>query len=289
MSIEQFAAGVITVVNSTMEKAIRVVSIERGYDTREFALVAFGGAGALHACELASGLGIPTVIVPAMPGALSAYGILVSDIVKDYSRTLLLRAGSSKNRVGPGFQARSAERSSAGKRSLPLTKLRAEFKSMSAQALRDFRNESWKRSPRLERSADLRYRGQGFELNVPFDDRMLAAFHAGHRRRYGYSHPEKEVEIVTIRLRARGETPKLEAQPTSTTKHDHATFAQVWFDGRFRPTAIIDRAALHSRKLYQGPAVITEYSATTVVPPHATYKLDRSGNLLLQLNKKGAR
>ena len=91
LSVEAFAAGVIRVVNSTMEKAIRVVSIERGYDPRDFALVAFGGAGGLHACELAAGLSIPTVIVPALPGALSAYGILVSDVVKDFSRTVLLR------------------------------------------------------------------------------------------------------------------------------------------------------------------------------------------------------
>ena len=102
---EQFAAGIIRVVNATMEKAIRVVSIERGYDPREFALVAFGGAGGLHACELAEALGIPRVIVPALPGALSAFGILVSDVVKDYSRTVLWRVAeklpdrSTGNRV----------------------------------------------------------------------------------------------------------------------------------------------------------------------------------------------
>ena len=92
MSLEQFAEGVIRVVNANMERALRVVSVERGYDPRQFALVAFGGAGGLHACELAQALGIPRVIVPAMPGALSAYGILASDIVKDYSRTVVLNA-----------------------------------------------------------------------------------------------------------------------------------------------------------------------------------------------------
>ena len=91
LTLEQFAAGIIRVVNATMEKAIRVVSIERGYDPREFTLVAFGGAGGLHACELAEALSIPRVIVPALPGALSAFGILVSDVVKDYSRTVLWR------------------------------------------------------------------------------------------------------------------------------------------------------------------------------------------------------
>src|SRR5205085_6431269 len=93
LRLEQFASGVIRVVTSTMEKAVRVVSVERGYDSREFALVAFGGAGGLHACDLADALGIPQVIVPALPGALSAFGILVSDVVKDYSRTVLWRVG----------------------------------------------------------------------------------------------------------------------------------------------------------------------------------------------------
>src|SRR5207237_1817118 len=90
-SLARFSSGVSRGVNATMEKAVRVVSIERGYDTREFALVAFGGAGGLHACELAQALGIPRVLVPALPGALSAFGILVSDVVKDYSRTVLWR------------------------------------------------------------------------------------------------------------------------------------------------------------------------------------------------------
>src|ERR1700751_5098955 len=94
LSLEQFAGGVIRVVNATMEKAIRVVSIERGHDPRRFVLVAFGGAGGLHACELASALGIPQVVIPANPGALSALGILVSDVIKDYSRTILRRASA---------------------------------------------------------------------------------------------------------------------------------------------------------------------------------------------------
>ncbi len=97
MSLEQFAEGVVRVVNANMERALRVVSVERGYDPRHFTLVAFGGAGGLHACDLAQALGIPRVIVPAMPGALSAYGILASDIVKDYSRTLLLNLDSKSS------------------------------------------------------------------------------------------------------------------------------------------------------------------------------------------------
>src|SRR5579885_1687011 len=95
-SVEEFASGIVRIAESAMEKAIRVVSIERGYDPRDFTLVAFGGAGGLHACELASALGLPRVIVPALPGALSAYGILVSDIVRDHSRTILKRVSGAK-------------------------------------------------------------------------------------------------------------------------------------------------------------------------------------------------
>src|SRR5208283_3051572 len=120
MTLEQFARGVVRVVNANMERALRVVSIERGYDPRDFALVAFGGAGGLHACELAEALAIPTVIVPARPGALSAFGILVSDVVKDYSRTLLQRFDR-----------------------LPKGKLRQEFRKLEAAAQKEFRAERW--------------------------------------------------------------------------------------------------------------------------------------------------
>src|SRR5712691_2475449 len=146
LKLEQFAAGVVRVVNATMEKAIRVVSIERGYDPREFVLVAFGGAGGLHACELAASLGIPRVIVPALPGALSAFGILVSDVVKDHSRTVLWRVSDR----------------------LPMTQLEQEFSALRKAAEKDFRSESWRGALQYQRTADIRYRGQGYELNVPF-------------------------------------------------------------------------------------------------------------------------
>jgi len=158
LTIEQFASGVVRVVNATMEKAIRVVSIERGYDPRDFALVAFGGAGGLHACELASAMSIPMVIVPALPGALSAYGILVSDVVKDYSRTVLLR-------VQAGIPKRTRE---------------AEFQALARMAQKEFQGEQWKGTPKMEKTADLRYRGQGFELNVRYGPRMLSDFHTEH-------------------------------------------------------------------------------------------------------------
>src|SRR5208337_3802934 len=140
LSLEQFSAGVVRVVNANMERALRVVSIERGYDPREFALVAFGGAGGLHACELAEALAIPTVMIPARPGALSAFGILVSDVVKDYSRTLLWRF--------------SDHRGDAVRQTVPQAKLQKEFRKLEATAQKEFRSERWCGALQYERSLD---------------------------------------------------------------------------------------------------------------------------------------
>src|SRR6202034_204048 len=146
LTLDQFADGVIRVVNATMEKAIRVVSVERGRDPREFVLVAFGGAGGLHASALAEALGIPQVIVPALPGALSALGILASDVVKDYSRTVLWRRAEK----------------------LPQVRLAQVFAALEKQAAKDFQQEAWQGRVHSHPSIDLRYRGQGYELNLPF-------------------------------------------------------------------------------------------------------------------------
>ena len=180
LTLDQFASGVIRVVNATMEKAIRVVSIERGRDPRQFALVAFGGAGGLHACALAEALSIPHVIVPTLPGALSALGILASDVVKDFSRTILWRVS----------------------RENPYARLNHEFSALERAATQAFRDESWHGTPKHLRTVDLRYRGQGYELNLPFTKNLLRDFEQEHHRRYGYTHPAREIELVTLRLRA---------------------------------------------------------------------------------------
>jgi N-methylhydantoinase A len=271
LTLEKFAAGVIRVVNATMEKAIRVVSIERGRDPRDFALVAFGGAGALHACALAEALSIPHVIVPALPGALSALGILVSDVVKDYSRTILWRI--------------------AGK--FPRARLRQEFATLGKQAAKDFQQEAWRGRVRYQSSIDLRYRGQGYELNLPFTKNLLKEFEQEHQRRYGYAHPGREVELVTLRLRAIVKSPPLKITRVDVGRAAHARpsraklgspsmpKAPVLFDGKKLTTAIYSRDALKPGKNYSGPAIITEYSATTVIPPGNRFHLDRTANLII--------
>src|SRR5580700_2884123 len=171
------AAGILRVANANMERAIRVVSVERGHDPRDFALVAFGGCGGLHACEIAQELGIRTVIVPEYAGALSALGMLMADAVRDHAAGVLGRRDIEKI-----------------------------FTALEQRARRE------SRGAKLERTADLRYRGQSYELNVPWNDGDAAAlFHREHEKIYGYANAGRDVEIVTIRVRARNtlEKPKL--------------------------------------------------------------------------------
>ena len=262
MSVEQFADGVLRVVNANMEKAIRVVSIERGNDPRNFSLLAFGGAGPLHAVALAKALSIKEVVVPVMPGALSAYGILVSDVVRDFSRTMLLRASSEWH-----------------------SELNGQFEEMEKVATAGFRNEGWQEKLRFARSVDVRYQGQGYELNVPFSSKLLSGFHAEHQKRYGYSHPEREVELVTVRLRATIPS-RVKAKGAELSRNRaKPEFQQVWFDGRRSKTAIWRRDSLPSRKV-AGPAIITEYSATTVVPAHWSVRAAVTGDLIINSELK---
>jgi N-methylhydantoinase A len=274
LSVEKFAAGVVRVVDATMEKAIRVVSVERGRDPRDFALVAFGGAGGLHACALADALSIPQVIVPAFPGALSALGILASDVVKDYSRTILWRV--------------------AGK--LPHARLAEGFAALKKQASKDFRDEAWQGRVLYRASIDVRYRGQGYELNLRFSKNLLSDFQQEHQRRYGYSDPAREVEFVTLRLRttlksaiapagkiARAGTGTPARPSRAQLGRPSLTKAPVLFDGKKLNTTIYSREELKPGRKYPGPAIITEYSATTVIPPGKRFHLDPAANLIVTI------
>jgi len=277
LSPEQFSAGVVRVVNANMERALRVVSIERGYDPREFALVAFGGAGGLHACELAEALAIPTVMIPARPGALSAFGILVSDVVKDYSRTVLWRFAGHSSKGDP--------------LAVSQVKLEKEFRKLEAAAREEFRAERWRGAPYYERSLDLRYRGQGYELNVPAAENVAARFHAEHQRRYGYHYADREIELVTLRLRARLRTPQPpimvargQTGRKTTLRGASVERTPVFFRDKRVTTPVFERADLVSGRSMKGPAVITEYSATTVIPPGKKFWVDAAENLVIQIH-----
>ncbi len=277
-SLEQLAAGIVRVANATMERAIRVISVERGHDPRDFVLVAFGGAGGLHACDLAEALGIRRVMVPKFPGALSALGILCSDVLKDYSRTLLLPVPTALGELEK--------------------KLDREFRRLEAVARRDLRREGFApRAQRLARQLDLRYRGQAYELTLPYTRNFPAAFHRAHERRYGYADSTRAIEIVNIRLRALGvtEKPRLRPSPLTGPRPPAAACfkrASAYFDGPARrsrggggrrlPTDFFVRESLRPGNRISGPAVIAEYSATTVVPPGWRARVDAYENLILE-------
>jgi N-methylhydantoinase A len=201
-----------------------------------------------------------------MPGALSAIGILMSDVVKDYSRTLLLHADKA----------------------LPEQALDRELRRMRAAATADFRREGWSGALHFAPSLDLRYRGQGFEINVPYTAQALHRFHAEHHRRYGYSEPGRAVEVVTARLRAVLPAAKVNIAPEAQKTYRPTSppdIRPVWFGNRFVRTPVVDRQTIGRRKV-TGPAIITEYSATTVLHPGWRCSADARGNLLLESSQK---
>ena len=259
-SREELAQGVIDVVNNNMEQAIRLTSVERGYDPHDFALVCFGGAGGLHAASLAQGLGIPKVVVPRFPGALSALGLLLADARKDYSRTLLVAADE------------------AGKR------LKQVFNELHRLGDSEMRAEGFKpRDIRVLDFVDLRYRGQSYELTIPLSSKFVEEFHRTHERRYGYANPDKPVEIVNVRTTFRGATKK-PAFPKATktrSKPQSIETRPVWIGGKKVKTSIYDRDSLAHGHQIKGPAIIGEYSSTTLVPPGFICEIDALLNLLL--------
>lgn len=257
-SAELFAEGILRVVETQMERAIRLISIERGHDPRDFTLVAFGGGGPLHACAVARALSIPRVMVPAMPGALSAVGILLADSVRDYSRTVML----------PHAQ---------------LLALEEEFLALEALGSTDFSHQPHL----LERSVDLRYAGQGYELNVPYTSAAAEAFHAMHTQRYGFANRERPLEIVNVRLRVRiPSEPHIPTRTTPRTGDGSAALRgtqRVFFAGAWHTANVYDRDRLHPGDIFAGPALIAEYTSVTVLPPHAFLQVDELGNLILDV------
>jgi N-methylhydantoinase A len=272
-SVEEFAQGIVDVANATMEKAIRVISVERGHDPRDYALVAFGGAGGLHACDLAGALGMPAVIIPKLPGALSALGILRADVVKDFSQTVRLAAPSAN-----ALRAR----------------LEREFAAIERRGLREMSAEGFTGAKVTgERLLDLRYVGQAFELTVPAGGDFIRAFHRAHEQRYGYADARRAVEVVNVRLRMRGATEKPEL-PRSRAGAAGASEAiverrSVFFGGRGAAATVYDRARLRAGNRFAGPAVVMEYSATTIVPPGRVVEVDEWGSLIIRQRKTNAR
>jgi N-methylhydantoinase A len=260
-TVEEFAAGIVRLAEAAMEKAIRVISVERGHDPRDFTLVSFGGAGPLHACALARALRIPRVLVPQMPGALSALGILMSDVVKDYSRTVML-----------GVEAAALEK---------------HFRALEQRGANEMRSEDLQAA--AMRYVDVRYAGQGFELNVPFTRNFVKQFHQAHRQRYGYADERRPIEVVNVRVRmvARSEPVPFPKKKMTRGNGKQAVVKQrrVVFDGRASRAPMYDRAKLRPGDTFAGPAIVAEYSATTVLPPGCRARVDERENILIEVPK----
>ncbi len=268
-SIESFATGILRVANSVMEKAIRVISIERGHDPRDYTLLAFGGAGALHACDLAAALDMSGVLVPAFPGGLSALGILRADVVRDVSRTVLLRVNSVRET------------------SLELDR---HFRSLDREGIQSLLRDGFRRRQiALRHWLDLRYLGQAYELSVPAAGNFVAAFHAAHEQRYGYSDASRPVEIVNVRCRVVGKNEKPGLRRLSknawTGSPRTCGSARCLFAGRAVVTRWFNREDLRPGHRVAGPAVIFEYSATTLVLPGWIARGDDYGQV--HLSRRG--
>lgn len=259
----ELSNAIVEIANSNMEKALRKVSVQRGYNPREFSLITYGGAGGLHAVFLAKSLGIPKVIVPPNPGIFSAMGMLLADIVRDYSLTVMLRGSE----VGTH-------------------QISELFETLRKKAYEDAQREGFE-DVIFRESLDMRYVGQSYELTVPFTEDFREGFEREHERVYGYRH-EREVEIVNIRLRAIVSTPKPQLHTFEEKSSEDPSQAllgvkKTAFGGEFVDTKVYEREKLRWGNVIEGPAIVVEYSSTTLIPPSSVAEVDRFGNLILSV------
>ena len=269
LSVQDAAARINQVVNSNMAQALRIVSVERGHDPREFSLIAFGGAGPVHAVALAEELAIPDVIIPPAPGAFSALGLVATDLKRDYARTLYADLGQvDPVRVADAFVAMCA----AGTAMLQAASVPAERRA-------------------LPRFADLRYRRQAYELTLPVEDgpvtktmlRHLAeAFHQKHEQTYGHANRQEAVQLVNLRLTALGKLPDLKLAQPSDRSDARLSSRDVWFATTgFAPAAVHWRDGLAAETAISGPAIIEALDSTIVVPPGWTARVAELGYIRL--------
>ena len=274
LDVVEVALGIVEIANNAMVSALRRISVQRGYDPRDFVLVAFGGAEPAHANHLAAELDIPTVLVPMSPGTTSAMGLLVTDIKHDYSATLIQRADR-----------------------LDAELVNRRYREMEARGEKALLAEGMGHaSIGYERQADMRYVGQSYELPIPFGDGkvedtlegMLQDFHKEHERAYGFAAPGEPVEFVTLRLTAVGNIakPRLRELPASGGGVTAArrTLRQVHFaeSGGFVDCPSFDRYRFRAGGVIEGPAIVEEMDSTTVIHPGFRGEVDRYGNLLIR-------
>jgi N-methylhydantoinase A/oxoprolinase/acetone carboxylase beta subunit len=263
------ALGVIAVANANMEKAIRVISVERGFDLRDFSLFSFGGAGGMHAVEMAEHLRMPRVIVPRNAGVLSALGLLVADSVKDHSMSILKNAAA----VRPG-------------------ELEKSFLVLESAGLEDMRADGFRDADiSFQRFVDLRYFGQSYEISVPFRTgrvglgAVFEAFHREHEKLYSYRHRDRAMEIVNIRLTTVGVTEKVEFKKTRERRcppKDAAIKTQtLCVKGRPHQAVVYDKSRLRAGTKIAGPALVIDPESTAFLPPGYGARVDPYLNLII--------
>ena len=257
------ALGVIRVVNANMERAVRVITVERGFDPRDFALLAFGGAGPMHAAELALDLGIRHVVFPRNPGLLCAWGAVGAPLGREYSMTLL--------EIDPTY-----------------SRLLARAHPMIARARRELAADGARAAAfSAEVRLDMRYRGQSYELEVPLSRHFVDAFHAAHRRTFGHSAPGGTVEVVNLRLRASAADAPA---PIAKIPRQRGALSPI---GRMRALVgsrehtvpIFSRDSIGAGARVRGPAIVVELSSTAYVAPEFTTRADDYGNLHLEARR----
>ncbi len=265
LTVHEAAARIVEVVNSNMAQALRIVSIERGHDPQEFSLIAFGGAGPVHAVALAEELQIPEVIVPPAPGAFSALGLVASDLKRDYARTLYADLAT----IEPARVAEVvAGMEKAGREMLRTARVPAERQA-------------------LLRQADVRYRRQAYELTIPVADGAITratldaladAFHARHEQTYGHANRSEPVQLVNLRLTVLGRLPDLVLAQHGEPIRARMRRRDVWFaESGFVSTPVYWRDGLESGTELLGPTIIEAMDSTTVVPPAWRARIDDLG------------
>jgi len=269
-NLVETALGVVEIANASMEKAIRVISVERGYDPRNFTLISFGGAGGLHAVEMAEHLRIPRVIVPRHAGVLSALGLLLADSIKDYSRSYLKLAQNTDPE-----------------------QLEKAFEEIEHQALDEMAEDGFSPSEvLLERHLDLRYLGQSHELTVPYRFgpfhrySYLNEFHRQHRRLYSYHHQHRPVEIVNLRIKAIARTPKVSLKTFECCPEIPVRARikkQQFYYGRQKlEMTVYNRSELRAGNRIVGPALMVDEESTTFLPPGYFARTDDYLNLIIE-------
>jgi len=255
-----------------MERAIRVSSAEKGFDPRDITLVAFGGAGPMHAAALARTVGIPTVLVPEQPGVFSALGLVMSDIRHDFVQT---RPARGDEIAATNLQPVFAELEAEGRDALVRDGIAEERRV-------------------LRRSADMRYHGQAYEVNVPIPDgplddgavsEMIARFHDLHMQLYAHNHPDKIVEFVSARIAAIGQmgAPPVRSRANGKQKAEAREHRPVYFEetGGFADVGVYERSDLGPGCAFAGPAIVEQIDSTIVIHPEQRVSVDPFGNLLI--------